>query len=373
MTRHPGLDAVRAVAIVLVVAAHAALSYLVTPIGWAIQDDSHHLAFDIGVFFVAAFIMPVFFWLSGHFARAVYLQRGPVGYLRHRATRLGVPIAIAIVPCSLALDALWDWGRELAVRPTVATDIPKLEGSQLPITLGHLWFLYYVLFVSIAALIAVELRKRLGWPRPGTVSAMWIVPVAAIVSTLVLVASGAWHLDTPLGFLIHVRAAVYFAAFFGWGWAVHAHPDQLERYARHGWRALVVSLGFFAAILPGLAELGARAPVLASVASGGFTVALVIGFLGLCVRHARHPSAAIALISSASYWTYVVHLPLVVLLQIKFSRVAWPAPIEYLAILGATVAACAVSYAAFAHARRSLAGARRAPDTEAPARSGHTP
>jgi len=212
MTRHPGLDAARATAIVLVVAGHAALSYLVTPIGWAIQDSSHHIAFDVGVFFVSAFIMPAFFWLSGYFARGVYLQRGPAGYLRHRATRLAVPIAVAIVPCSLALDALWDWGRELAVRQTVDAGIPKLEGSKLPITLGHLWFLYYVLIISIVVLIAVELARRLWRPRPGTVSAMWIVPAAAVASTLVLVESRAWHLDTPLGFPIHLRALVYFTA-----------------------------------------------------------------------------------------------------------------------------------------------------------------
>ena len=373
MTRHPGLDAARATAIVLVVAGHAALSYLVTPIGWAIQDSSHHIAFDVGVFFVSAFIMPAFFWLSGYFARGVYLQRGPAGYLRHRATRLAVPIAVAIVPCSLALDALWDWGRELAVRQTVDAGIPKLEGSKLPITLGHLWFLYYVLIISIVVLIAVELARRLWRPRPGTVSAMWIVPAAAVASTLVLVESRAWHLDTPLGFPIHLRALVYFTAFFGWGWAVHAHPGELERYARHAWRALVVSLGFFAGILPALVERGDRAPVFASVASGGFTVALVIGFLGLCVGRVRSRKPAVALISGASYWTYVVHLPLVVLLQIELTRVGWPALIEYLVIVGVTMAVCTVSYAGFARVRGSLAAARRARGTEGPARSAHTP
>ena len=45
--RHDGLDAARALAMILVVATHAAISFMVTPIGWAIQDRLQHLAVDL--------------------------------------------------------------------------------------------------------------------------------------------------------------------------------------------------------------------------------------------------------------------------------------------------------------------------------------
>jgi len=46
--RAAGLDAARAIAMMLVVATHAALSFMVTPIGWAIQDRSRYLGVDLG-------------------------------------------------------------------------------------------------------------------------------------------------------------------------------------------------------------------------------------------------------------------------------------------------------------------------------------
>src|SRR5437868_6409438 len=158
--RHDGLDAARALAMILVVATHAAVSFMVTPIGWAIQDRSQHLAVDFYVWVVRAFAMPVFFWLSGYFARAVLDHSGAGGFVRHRMVRIAAPLAIGLLPCSLAENALWDWGRELAGRAGVAANVPKLQGSGLPVTLGHLWYLYYLLAISLVALAAAVLARR---------------------------------------------------------------------------------------------------------------------------------------------------------------------------------------------------------------------
>src|SRR3954453_4353717 len=108
MTRNPGLDAARALAMALVVATHAALSFMVTPIGWAIQDRSHHLGVDLYVWAMPPFGMPVFFGVAGYASRAVFVRRGAQGFVVNRVTGIFVPLALALVPCSLAIDALWD-------------------------------------------------------------------------------------------------------------------------------------------------------------------------------------------------------------------------------------------------------------------------
>lgn len=345
--RHPGLDAARVCTVLLIAMQYAAVSFMETPIGWAIQDDRRFIAVDLWVWVVRAFAMPVLFWLSGFFARAVLAERGAAGFARQRVTRVVVPLALAIVPCSLALDALWDWGRALAGRPEVTENLPQLQGSKLPVTLGHLWYLYYLLVISAVALALAGVGRKLRVPRPPGAG---IIAIAAALAAAPLAVAGVLHVDIPLGFRIDPAVVVYHGAFFAWGWLVRGAPDQLERYAAHAWRWLGVAALLLAAVVPALRDAAVdvafrRAPLYAIAASAGFTVAMVIGFLGLCVRHVRRPHRAVELASQASHWFYITHFPVVVLLQIELARLAWPGAIKFLAIVAITAIACFGSYA----------------------------
>ncbi len=331
----------------IVVATHAAISFMVTPIGWAIQDRSRSLGVDALVWTIRAFIMPLFFWLSGYFARTVYLRGGYRGFIRHRVRRIIAPLALALVPMSIAVEALWRWGAAHAARPEVAAEIPKLEASRLPLTLGHLWYLYYLLIVSAAAIVVVEGSRR---TRVRAIDARAIIPVVTAVTVTPLVVAGVLQLDTPLGFGLDPGVALYFAAFFAWGWMVHARPVQLERYVSFAWVSTGAAVLLLATIVPTLLATahasGGRAPLYAILATGALTVALTIAFLGLCVRYARRRHRAIEAAADASYWTYVVHFPLVILLQIALASVPWPGPVKYLVIVGVTLVTCALGYAA---------------------------
>ena len=344
--RHHGLDAARAFAMIGVVAAHAAISFMETPIGWAIQDDDRHLGADLFVWIMASFAMPVFFWLSGYFARAVHEHGGPRGFLRHRVTRVLAPLLVALVPCSLALDAVWDWGREEGTRAAVAANIPKLQASDLPITLGHLWYLYYLLAMSLVAAAVVPLARRL---RVGALHGAALLALVAALGIGVLAARRTLHLDTPLGFAIDLPVAAYMGAFFLWGWHVHAHPGDLERYARRAWHAAAASLLLLLALVPVLRAAAdpsrtAPPPLLAIAASGLFTMALIVAFVGLCHRYAGRRRGCFRLASEASYWFYVAHLPIVVFLQVALAHLGIPGPLKYAAIIAVTTAACLATY-----------------------------
>lgn len=339
--RNAGLDAARAIAMLLVVCTHAALSFMVTPIGWAIQDRSQHLGVDLWVWIVRAFAMPTFFWLAGYFSRAVLVSAGARGFAQNRATRILMPLALALVPCSLLLDLLWDWGRAVAARATVAANIPKLQSSELELMLGHLWFLYYLLWLSAAAVAISAAVRRVPARLP-------VLALPAVLTCGVLAYLGALHTDTPLGFIPDLPILVYMGAFFGWGWLVQARPAELARYARYAWYAAALALGCLAAVVVtlarGLAVVEAP-PLYAIAASAGFSIAVMVWFLGICVRYLAQPRALFRLAAESSYWFYIVHLPLVVALQIAVSQLAVPGPLKYVAIVTITTAACLGTYA----------------------------
>jgi hypothetical protein len=155
-------------------------------------------------------------------------------------------------------------------------------------------------------------------------------------------------------------------AFYAWGWLVHARPDELARYSQHAWRALAIAGGLLAIVIHTLAR-GAGAidtpqhpallrgpagpdlaietpPPHAIAASGLFTIAMIVFFLGIHVRYLSRPHRWIGFVSDASYWSYVVHLPVVVALQIVLAPVAIPGVIKYAAILAAAMLVCLASY-----------------------------
>jgi glucans biosynthesis protein C len=255
--------------------------------------------------------MPLFFCLAGYFSRAVYEHGGPRGFIRQRATRVALPLAIALVPVSLALNALWDWGREVAARGAVPHHIPALEGSTLPLTLGHLWFLYYLLAMSAIALILVPVARRvqLRIP-PALVGGLSVVP---------LIVDGSLGLQTPLGFGIDPSVLAYEGAFFAWGWLVHANRDELARAANRVWISLALAAVMLAVLIPVLRE-GGDVPAHAIGASAAFSLLLIDAVVGLCVRHGNVERSPIRRLSDASFLVYIVHLPIVVFLQIIIAR-----------------------------------------------------
>jgi fucose 4-O-acetylase-like acetyltransferase len=293
----------------IVVLAHAAIAYMVTPIGWAIQGPVTWIGADLFVWIARAMVMPLFFWLAGYFSRAVY-ERGPMAFLHQRVTRIALPLLVALVPVSFALNALWDWGREVSARGVVPHHIPAIEGSTLPLTLGHLWFLYYLLVMSAIALVVVPLARRVRLPFPPA--------LAGALSIVPLMVDGALGLQTPLGFGIDPCVLGYEGAFFAWGWLVHANRDELARSANRVWIELALAAVALAVLIPVLRD-GGTIPAYAIGASGAFSLLLIDAAVGLCVRYGNQPRPLIRRISDASFLVYIVHLPIVVLLQIAIA------------------------------------------------------
>lgn len=93
--RRHDLDALRAIAMLLGIALHAALAY--SDIPWVVQDSQKHEFF--GLFFVAVhgFRMPLFFLVSGFFTAMLWRRRGLNALIKHRATRIFLPCMLGLV------------------------------------------------------------------------------------------------------------------------------------------------------------------------------------------------------------------------------------------------------------------------------------
>ena len=100
--RRHDLDALRAIAMLLGIVLHAALSF--APIPWTVQD-SHQSNFYYALFaFIHGFRMPLFFMLSGFFTAMLWRRRGLMNLVKHRIKRIFLPL---IISCLTIVPAMW--------------------------------------------------------------------------------------------------------------------------------------------------------------------------------------------------------------------------------------------------------------------------
>ena len=115
MERRHDLDALRAFAMLLGIVLHAALAFI--PGAWAVSDASVEGDGEWYAILVSAihgFRMPVFFLMSGFFTAMLWRQRGLRALVTHRARRVLLPLALAMIVVIPLTWAAWGYAESAA-------------------------------------------------------------------------------------------------------------------------------------------------------------------------------------------------------------------------------------------------------------------
>ncbi|MBI3855515.1 MAG: acyltransferase family protein [Planctomycetes bacterium] len=360
-----GLDACRAAAMMLGLFFHGAISFLETPIPWAIRDRSTDFGVDALVWICHTFRMPVFFLLAGFFGRLLYVKLGPVAFLRHRAKRLLVPFVVTLVPLMPTLFFLWQWGmaRQPNRGPWVGLDATSIHPGEMRPNPGHLWFLYYLMMILGAMVLILIAARQLPFERVlqnldrflgalirlRLVLFVMAIPTAATLHPMISLSA-----DTPFDFVPQLRILAYYFVFVSFGWLLHRQPDLVAELGRGLWIPLglaVITIVPLSTAVEKVVQYGRPLNPLVWIVSlylsGLFGWSMVILFLGAFVKWGERQRPWVSYLSDASYWCYLVHLPVVVALQILAADLEWPGLLKYAMIMTATIAVCLGTYQAF--------------------------
>jgi glucans biosynthesis protein C len=388
------LDAVRAFALLLGVAFHASMSFL-EPRIWIVGDASTSPAMDVFFFVAHIFRMTLFFVIAGFFARMLLERRGAAGFVKDRAKRILLPFVVfwPIVLASIIAVVIWSAIQANGGTPPAnAPPPPPLTAQTFPLT--HLWFLYVLMIFYAAALALrgvfrlVDRGGRIGMGLDWIMRAVMTARIEGIMLGGAL-AAALWFkpdwlmwfgVPTPdTGLIPNTPALIAFGAAFGFGWLLHRQIDLLKIWERGCFLNLLAAIAFTLACLylAGVAPQLAPAPkdwkklVFAAcyvLAIWTWTAALI----GLALRYLSGRNAVIRYLSDASYWIYIVHLPLVLALQTAFAPLPLPWYGKFAGILSTAFPLMLITYHLFV--RYSFVGAilngrkmqRRAkPDTQA--------
>ena len=363
------LDAVRAFALLLGVVFHAGFSFIpgMIPGIWAIVDTSPSVALSVLLFASHVFRMSLFFFVAGFFAHMVFHRRGPRGFWTDRGKRILVPLVVGWPILAPALGAIWIWGLTKTfggTLPAPPADMPPPPAAAFQLT--HLWFLYYlfwlyVIVVSVrSAVVALDRHGTLRRTVDIAVNRLVRTGLAALVLPVPLVAALYTHqnwimwfgIPTPDQSLIpQLVSLVGFGTAVAFGWLVHRQPDLLGAWARqwtfHLGGALATTVICLSIAGPAPTLLPAARDVKTLTYAMSYGVAIwcwSFALIGLATRFLSRQNAAVRYVADASYWIYLVHLPVVVAFQVLVGHLPWHWSLKFVLILGSSLAVLLVSY-----------------------------
>lgn len=360
--RYYDLDALRGVAILLGIVLHSAVFVLpeAQPL-WPIHDAqaSGDPTYRRVIEIIHGFRMQVFFLLSGFFSAMLWQRRSLRAMILHRLQRIGIPFVVAcftVLPLSVWLLAVAS-GYQAPYDFPVWT-LPLIWVS----TTAHLWFLWYLLLIAgcfvIAVRLGIQFRHRLVW---------WLVIPASVALSLFMV-EPIFGSDNATATIPDLVVIAYYTCFFLFGvffyqrkfsvrqwWTIallpaavafYAGVSLLESYlATYGGPVpLGEAASDFEGAVPDLFMFKNTLTLASAIIEACCAWLMSFGLMGLFRWVLSRESFTVRYISDASYWIYLVHLPLVIAVQ--FLVVDWPINyhLKFLLVCASVTVVLLVSY-----------------------------
>lgn len=353
------MDHLRALAMLAGVVFHAALAYSPLMSGFFPTADRQNSVWVDGFAWALHLVrMPLFFLVAGFFAAWVLEKRGGTALAKQRVRRILLPFLVAWPLVWISLSAGIVWAANTVQHPSALLvmvrdwmQMPDPPQGPPPTTM-HLWFLYYLLLFGVLhwVLRTLELGRVSRW--------LMARPAAALLLAMPLLlwpalASVAAPHPAPESFLPQFWAIVFYGAFFVLGVFLHGQPDWLDRAGRHVPWMLPASVVLYAVFLWRLSvELPAVAnPLVPPVASWGVAAleaCLAVWGTVLCLLAGRRwldrPNPVLRYVAQGSYWTYLLHLPLLFAVQYVLMDLKWHWLTKFAMASAVTLAGCLLSY-----------------------------
>ncbi len=360
-----GLDALRGFALLLGVVLHAAMAYTPMPM-WVVADSQTSSVASATFFVIHIFRMTTFFLIAGLFAHMMLGRRGVWGFARDRLIRIGGPLAAFWTPILTAIIAVLIWVAVINNGGTIPEGPPPPPMTAETFPLTHLWFLW-VLLILCAALLVLRapfavLDRSGAWGRAvDRLTGGLIGPLAPVILAVPLAVAlyltpdwlPFFGIPTPdHGVVPNPAALTAFGVAFGVGALINRRRDLLTRISdlwapftvmalAAGTTAFMLSGGGTPSFTP-IAEPLNKAGMAALYAFAVYSGALAA--MALALRFASGISGVRRYLADASYWIYIVHLPLVMVGQVLLLGMDWPWFVKLAVLISSVTAVSLVTY-----------------------------
>jgi peptidoglycan/LPS O-acetylase OafA/YrhL len=206
----------------------------------------------------------------------------------------------------------------------------------------HLWFLYDLLWLLLVFVPAALIAKRVGKNLPDFLISLpgcllWLIPLTWWLQDLM---PGQFGPGTSTGIFPWPVKLAYYGVFFFFGALCFGRGFWEERVGGRWWAWLLASLPFWW----WGRELVKNDPLWGSLMASCFAWFTIVGMMGLFRRFLNEGRPPVRYLSDSSYWLYLAHLPLMILLQILISGLDLPVIFKMIIVIGGVTGFLLVIY-----------------------------
>ena len=362
--RMPGFERVRAAAMLLVVAFHAALPYAHAELPgllWAVPVNGEvgrpaGLLADPLFWAAEAVIMPLFFAMSGFFSGRLGERREPEAFVAGRVRRVLVPLIVGVCTVVGLSLAVWSVSFPLTDRATWREFRRFNFPEPIRDTLwgpAHLWYLEYLF---LWAMLQVPLDAVVRAADAGRNRA-----AARVLAAVDRIGASPWRfllLSGAVGAVLAIRPEVYLGFQHGWfpfrakflhagacflfGWLCWRHRASIAEEGGLRWPLwIAAAISVWPVVwLAGEVNAGLYPAELLALPVGWCTGLTVNAALAHGVSSRRPAGRVVRRLAGASFWVYLVHQPLVGAAQLGLWFVPIPPDAKFAAVLAGVTAVC---------------------------------
>ena len=353
------LDALRGIMMLLGLVLHAASSYS-SKSEWGIwrsRDPDNNFPFLVLVEYIHAFRMPVFFVAAGFFGALLFYKKGPKALLKNRWQRIVLPFIAGVLIIWPLVQTAFIFS--IAAFKGVANPYSEVWQSIkslgfIPFKMAHLWFLYFLALLALASyLLAMLFNKKTSFTVAFNnatlvvLKNLWVRIVAlAICYFLMLVWMGTAGIITSLTWIPNFIVLLLYFIFFGLGWMIFK-TDSLQYLKTNSIAQLIAAtLLFLAADFIPWQNSGWEYTVKQMLTAVSGTL-FIFGFIAFFLTYFHSYSKRLSYLMEASYWVYIIHLPLIAFIPGLMAGSEIPVFLKFIITLAVTSIICMLSYKYF--------------------------
>jgi len=299
--------------------------------------------------------MPLFFFISGFFALMMIEKKSARAYLKNRSKRILLPFVLFLPLIIGSIMFLIGWALDNVDKPPVFLQfLGSPEAKKMAPSTMHLWFLFnlYLFAIMTVCLHKLKLFSHNISKRVATKSFYLLLLPLLLLPALISQPS---PLPAADKFYPEVWSFGFYGVLFLAGGLLYKQQkllDDLLKYKIVLLAISVISYGYFYNHIP--AETDVKIPqgsiVLSLTHSAlALTEAIIAVYMTLFAlmigkRVLNSQNRLLTFISNSSYWTYLLHIPVLLFIQFQLLNLDINMWIKFILSVTITLFVCFVSY-----------------------------